>query len=63
MSFNLDFNKQAQEVIFSKKMTKSFHPQISFNNVPVSGASLQKNLGIYLHEKLNFNHHIKEKMI
>ena len=55
-------NKQDQEVIFSSKMTKSSHSQVSFNNVPVSRASFQRHLGIYLDEKLNFNHHIKEKM-
>ena len=43
-------------------MSKSSHPQISFNNVPVSCASFQKHLGICLDEKLNFNHHIKGKM-
>ena len=42
-------------------MTKSSHPQISFNNVPVSRESFQKHLEIYLDEKLNFNHRIKEK--
>ena len=61
MPFNPDLNKQAQEVIFSKKMIKSSHPKISFNNVPVSRASFQKHLGIYLDEKPKFNHHIKEK--
>ena len=62
MSFNPDQSKQAQEVIFSRKMAKSSHRQISFNNVPVSCASFPKHLEIYLDEKLNFNHHIKEKM-
>ena len=62
MSFNPDLNKQAQEVIFSRKMTKSSHPQIPFTNVPVSHASFQKHLGNYLDEKLNFNHHINKKM-
>ena len=38
------------------------HPQIYFNNVSVSCTSFQKHLGIYLDEKLNFNHHIKQKM-
>ena len=28
MSFDPDFNKQAQEVIFSRKITKSSHPQM-----------------------------------
>ena len=54
MSLNPNLNKQAQEVIFS-------HQQISFNVVPVSCESFQKRLGIYLDEKLNFNH-IKEKI-
>ena len=62
MSFNPDLNKKAQEVIFSRKMTKSSHPQIFFNNVSVSRTSIQKHLQIYLDEKLSFNHHIKEKM-
>ena len=62
MSFNPDLNKKAQEVIFSRKMTKSSHPQIFFNNVSVSCTSIQKHLQIYLDEKLSFNHHIKEKM-
>ena len=62
MSFNPNLNKKAQEVIFSRKMTKSSHPQIFFNDIPVSQVSFQKHLGIYLDEKLNFNHHIKEKM-
>ena len=43
-------------------MIKSSYPEISFCNVPVSRAVFHKNLGIYLDEKLNFNHHIKEKI-
>ena len=35
MSFNPDLNKQAQEVIFSRKLTKFYHPKIFFNNAPV----------------------------
>ena len=62
MSFNPDLNKQAQEVIFAIRMTKSSHPQVFFNDMPVSHVSFQKHLGIYLDEKLNFNNHIKEKM-
>ena len=62
VSFNPDLNKQAQEVIFSRKIPKSSHPQISFNNAPVSRTSFQKHLEIYLDQKLNFNHHIKEEM-
>ena len=32
MSFNPDLKKQAQEVTFSRKMTKSYHSQIFFDN-------------------------------
>ena len=62
MSFNPDLNKQVQEVFFFlRKMTKSFHPQISLDNVSVSRASFKNHLGIYPDEKLNFNHYIKHK--
>ena len=43
-------------------MTKSSHLQVFFSDIPVSRVSFQKHLGIYLDEKLNFNHHIKEKI-
>ena len=62
MSFNPDLNKQGQEVTFSRKLKKSSHPKILFNNPPVFCANWQKNLGMYLDETLNFNFHIKEKM-
>ena len=63
MSFNLDLNKQAQEVIFSKKTAKSSHPLICFNNASVSCVSFQKHLGVYLDEKLNFNYYIIGKNV
>ena len=62
MSFNPDLNKQAQEVIFSRKLSKSFHPKIIFNNAPVFCANWQKHLRMYLDETLNSNLYIKEKM-
>ena len=34
-SFNADLNKQAQEVIFPKKLNKSSHAKIVFNSAPV----------------------------
>ena len=43
ISFNLNLNKEAQEVIFSRTMTKLFHLEIYFNSI----------LDIYLNEKLN----------
>ena len=43
ISFNLNLNQEAQEVIFSRTMTKLFHLEIYFNNI----------LDSYLIEKLN----------
>ena len=63
MSFNPDPTKQAQEVIFSQKMIKPSHPLIKLNNLPVQNASSQKNLGMILGEKLNFESHLKEKFL
>ena len=62
MSFNPDLNKEAQEVVFSSKLSKSSHPKILFNNASVVSASWQKHLGMFLDESLNFSYHIKEKM-
>ena len=62
MLFNPDVTKQAQEEIFSHKSNKTDHPVVYFNEAPITKASFQKHLGIYLDEKLNFNNHIKEKI-
>ena len=50
MSFNPDLNKQAQEVVFSRKLNKASQPQITFNNASVFCANWQKHLGMYLDE-------------
>ena len=63
MPFNSDLNKQAQEVIFSRKLNKSSHPKIFFNNAPVFCANWQKHSGLYLDGILNFNLHIKKKNV
>ena len=62
MSFNPDLSKQAREVIFSCKSSRVDHPSVTFNNSSVARTSCQKHLGLYLDEKLNFSHHIKEKI-
>ena len=62
MSFNPDLSKQAQEVIFSRKSSRVDHPVVTFNNSPVAQTLWQKHLGLYLDERLNFSHHIKEKI-
>ena len=62
MSFNPDLSKQAREVIFSCKSSRVDHPSVTFNNSSVARTSCQKHLGLYLDERLNFSHHIKEKI-
>ena len=62
MSFNPDLSKKAREVIFSRKSSRVDHPSVTFNNSSVARTSCQKHLGLYLDEKLNFIHHIKEKI-
>ena len=63
MSFNPDPTKQAQEVIFSRKLIKPIHHLIKFNNLLVRNGSSQKHLGLILDEKLNFEYHSKEKCV
>ena len=62
-SFNPDFTKQAQEVIFCRKLIRPIHALIKFSNLPVQNASSQKHLGLMLDEKLNFEYHLKEKRV
>ena len=59
MIFNPDLSKQAQEVIFSRKIKKLLHPTLLFNNIPLSNGLFQKHLGLILDIKLNFSEHIK----
>ena len=62
MIFNPDLSNQAQEVIFFRKTYKINHPITTFNTIPVAHTHYQKHLGLYLDEKLNFNHHINVKI-
>ena len=62
MSFNLGPSKQAQEVLFSKNVTKTNHPNIIFNGNTVQKSANQKHLGLILDEKLTFNDHITSKL-
>ena len=63
MSFNPDVSKQAQEVIFSKRAQKLFHPTVLFNNIPVQCSTVQKHLGVYLDEKLTLMLIIQKKQV
>ena len=58
MAFNPDPTKQAQEVVFSKKPRKSFHPNLYFNKFVVEKVQAQKHLGLKLEKKLSFMEHL-----
>ena len=59
MSFNPDPQKQAVELLFSRKRNEIDHPVILFNNIPVKKVNEHKHLGIILDSKLSFSAHIK----
>ena len=60
MSFNSDLRKQAQEIIFCRKLKNVSYPPLVFNNANVvSLCKSQKHLGILLDSKLAFEEHYK----
>ena len=59
MSFNRNPNKQGQEVIFSRKLNKDYHPPLAFNNNKVPENDSQKHLGVILDNGLYFANHTK----
>ena len=54
MNFNPDPSKQAQEVIFSRKIKKSSHPVLIFNTSQVIQNPYKKHLGLFFDEKLSY---------
>ena len=59
MNFNPDPNKQAQEIIFSRKKTASLHPVVYFDNKLVKSSQIHKHLEMILDSNLSHEHHIK----
>ena len=59
INFNPDPNKQAQEIIFSRKKTVSLHPVVYFDNKPVKSSQMHKHLGMILDLNLSYEDHIK----
>ena len=59
MSFNPDPQKQAVELIFSRKRIEIDNPVVSFNGIPVKQVNEHKHHGIVLDSKLSFSAHIK----
>ena len=62
MNFNPDTSKQAQEVLFSRKVKVTAHPQLVSNNNPVHETATQKHLGMFLDFKLNFQEHFQNML-
>ena len=59
MNFNPDPSKQAQEFLFSQKISSKPYPSLYFNDNPVHQVPLQKHLGLFLDQKLSFDEHIQ----
>ena len=59
MTFNPDRSKQAQEIIFSRKLKKATHHPLLFNKNNVSQVKSQTHLRIILDVKLTFEEHLK----
>ena len=59
MSFNPDPTKQAQELIFSRKVQTTNHAPLFFNENVVPKTTIQKHLGMFLDSNLNFSEHLK----
>ena len=59
MSFNPDPTKQAQEVIFSRKIKKPLHIPLNFNNANVKQTVFQKHLGVIIESQLSFEENLK----
>ena len=55
LRFNPDPNKQAQEVMFSRKINKIDHPSLYFHQNLVKSSSTRKHLGMVLDTILDFN--------
>ena len=56
MGYNLE---KTEEVIFSSKRVKPFHPPLSMANTEMSHVNEHKHLGIILDSQLNFQSHIR----
>ena len=59
---NVDPCKQAVEIIFSRKTADTQHSMLIFNNTAVCSKNSHKHLGMILDKRLNFGHHLKEKI-
>ena len=59
MSFNPELSKQAQEVIFTRKLQKKDYPLLYFNGSSVKETCTQKHFGMLLDFRLDFQENWK----
>ena len=59
MNFNPDPDKQAQEIIFSRKKNASLHSIVYFNNKPVNSTKIHRHLGMALDSRFRYEDHVK----
>ena len=59
ISFHPGLIKQAQEVIFSRKLKQPTHLPLKFNGSFINQTNYQKHLELVLDSKLNFKEHLK----
>ena len=62
MCFNLDPNKQTQEMIFFSKLSKLNHPLLTFNDTAAIQSTTPKHLGMISDTQLDFQEHLKDKL-
>ena len=63
MLFSPNPNKQAKEIVFSKKLIPCNHPSLFFNNSVIEHTTTQKHLGLPLDQKLTFQNHVSKKFL
>ena len=63
MNFNPDPNKEAQDVIFSRKVNKINHSPLLFNQNLVKSFSTQKHLRMIIDTNLELHLHLKNVQI
>ena len=59
MCFNQTRQNRDKKLFSAKNFINAIHPQVFFNNIPVSKVDNQKHLEIMLDYKLIFGMHIK----
>ena len=59
INFHPDPNKQAQEIMFSRKKAAPRHPVVYFDKIPVKLTQIRKHHGKMLDSNQSYEHHFK----